>query len=935
MLHTIQPRALASCRPRALALVVVLVLSASQWPAGAIETIDDTDTGDAYRYSPGWTPWKGNGPRGETLHYANRAGCTARLTFVGTRVELLHKIGPDCGIARITVDGRLVAEQLDTYAPAVEWNHRTVLAENLTQGQHTVTVEVTGQRDEASSNTYVQIVGFGVDDPGWHTRGEELRRQHQREAETRLAGYRQRCPKFAFVKRHHFRSPGAGGVLLCWNVFTPGGGIYIYDPRLPDEQPEEIFRRDSGVIFDMIASFDATKLLFSWMDLSEPGVDSFHVYEINVDGTGLRQLTEGRYHDVSPVYLPDGKICFISTRVESFSMCQDAAASAMHVMEGDGSNIRRIQFGTLADFSPYVLDDGSILFTRWEYQDKSVFSVQSLWTINPDGTRVSLFYGNTITVPNTIWQAKPMPGTNSVICTLAPHHRNLVGAIGILDRRLGVENPRALRNLTPEIPYEPTTDPRWQPGDRLFYWSYRDPYPVAEDLFLVAYGGGGPERYRIYAMDTAGEKVPLLEDPKISCFNPVPLVRRPHPHVVSPHESTGEPMGTFLLTDVYQGLDGVPRGAVKQLRVMSQVPRPTNNRGARAFFKGHDIVDPVVGAGTFYVKHNYGTVPVRPDGSAWFKAPAGVELYFQALDVDGKELRRMGSITQLMPGETQSCVGCHESRYAAPPHWQSAPKALAGQPDEITPPKWGAGPVDFVRHVQPVLDRYCAECHGGADPDGGIDLSGDKTRHFNMAYDTLARLDLIQFYYLTPPQEETGIFGPMKTGSHASRIVKLIDQQHEGVKMDAASRRSLYTWIEANIPYYGTYEHTRPGTPGSRDAWAAPWFADLNTVYGRRCGACHGPLDSRGDARGAWVNLTRPESSRVLNAPLAKTAGGLQLCGAKNGKQPSLFQDKTDADFQTMLRAIEAGCRALREKPRMDMPGAVRSPYEQDFGRLF
>ena len=754
-------------------------------------------------------------------------------------------------------------------------------------------------------------------------------------AERRIRSRLEQCPPIVFVKRHHFASPGAGGVLLCWDVFRPGGGIFVCDPRQPEQGERRIFDSTRGVVFDMCLSFDATKLLFSWMDLSEKGKDSFHVYEMGIDGSGLRQVTEGRFHDVSPVYLPDGKICFVSTRVESFSMCQDAPASAMHVMEPDGSDIRRIQFGTLADFSPYVLDDGSILFTRWEYQDKSVFSVQSLWTINPDGTRLNLFYGNTITIPNTLWQARPIPGTGKVVCTLAPHHLNLVGAIGILDHSLGIENPQALTNITPEIPYHATTDPNWQPGDRLFYWSYRDPYPIDSDLFLVAYGGGGVERYRIHLLSEQGDKVQVWEDPDISCFHPVPIVPRRHPHLAAEHQPGKQAYGTFLLADVYQGLSGVPRGTVKSLRVMTQVPKPTNNRGARAYFRGHDIVDPVIGAGTFYVKYNLGTVPIEADGSAHFKAPAGTELYFQALDADGKELSRMGSFTQLMPGENQSCIGCHESPFMAPPHRVSSLTAAEKGPVDITPPPWGAGPVDFVSQVQPVLDQYCIECHGGVDPDAGIDLSGDKTRHFNMAYDNLVGLQFVQFFFLTPPQEETGSFLPLTTGSRVSPVVKLIEEKHGEVDVDPIGRRKLYSWIEANVPYYGTYEHTRPGTSGSRDAWAGPWSGQLADMFDANCSICHGKLDRVHNHHTTWVNLTRSELSRILNAPLSKSAGGLELCQAKDGKKASRFTDKSNPTYQAMLALIRQGHDELYQKPRMDMVGAKPAAYPQDFGHLF
>ena len=294
----------------------------------------------------------------------------------------------------------------------------------------------------------------------------------------------------------------------------------------------------------------------------------------------------------------------------------------------------------------------------------------------------------------------------------------------------------------------------------------------------------------------------------------------------------------------------------------------------------------------------------------------------------------MGSLTQLMPGETQGCIGCHEPWSQAPPTGR-VPQALRGQPRQITPPPWGAGPVDFVRHVQPVFDRYCVGCHGGKDPRAGMDLSGDKTRHFNMAYENLVGRGLVDVWFLTPPKEQTGIFPVMGTGSMVSKVVARIEKRHSKVDVDDLSRRKLHAWIDANVPYYATYEHTRPGTAGSRDAWAEPWFKQLNGVYSRQCASCHGRLDDHRNSRGTWVNLTRPEFSRLLSAPLAKPAGGLALCKPKAGRPPARFADTADPTYQAMLAAIRRGNRALLAKPRMDMPGGKPIPYERNFGRLY
>ncbi len=768
------------------------------------------------------------------------------------------------------------------------------------------------------------------------------------------------CPPVAFVKRPHFDRPFGIGTIIGWDIYKPGGGIYIYNPKRSKDGARQIFRRDDGVIFDMSASYDAKKLLFSWRKCRRGGnkkgvlsvsrvwrddtldlvmsrkdsgdpEDCFHIYEIGVDGTGLRQITGGPYQDIHPFYLPDGKIGFVSTRVKAYTMCQPGAACALHVAGPDGTNIRRIHFGTLSDHSPYVLDNGSILFTRWEYQDKDLTYLQGLWTVNPDGTRVQLFFGNTIYEPAVIWQAKPIPNTSKVLCTLAPHHGNPVGAVGIIDRRLGLENPLGITNLTPEFDYNPKRNTRG-PGDRQYTWAYRDPYPITEKLFVVAYGGGGSNRYRLFLFDDKGKKKLLYEDPDISCFNPVPLVRRARPHAIHSLETSDKEYGTFFVADVYRGLIGVERGQVKALRVMKVIAKPCNMRGQR----GYDM-DPLMSRGTYYAKYCLGTVPVDENGSAYFKAPAGVELYFQTLDADGKELFRMGSVTQVMPGEIQSCIGCHESRFMAPPNRALYMRTIGGEPVDITPPAWGAGPMNFVRHVQPVFDRHCVKCHSRSNPKAGMDLSGDKTRFFNMAYDNLTERRLVNYYWLLN-EAPVRNFRPLESGARVSRIVKMIEDGHSDVGMGDEDRRRIYTWIEANVPYYGTYDHTRPGRSGSRDACVGTkWFGRFEQIYRKRCSTCHGKdfYTNNNGRHHTWINLTHPQWSRVLTAPLVKTAGGLELCKPKDGKEPRLFSDKADADYQAMLAAIVQGKEELYEKPRVDMPGAKPLPYPQNYAGPF
>ena len=760
-----------------------------------------------------------------------------------------------------------------------------------------------------------------------------------------------RCPPIAFIERPARGRTGTNATMLARRTAV-GSAICIYDPAHPERDARTIFRDPEGFLFDMNPSYDGKKLVFAYKRKVRQRTDSFHIWEIRTDGTGLRQITKGRYHDVSPVYLPDGRIVFVSTRVEAFSMCQDFLAAALYVVNPDGSGLRRLEYNTLCDTSPAVLDDGSILFTRWEYQDKNIFCVQGLWTINPDGTRLQLFYGNTLTIPNSIYGARQIPGTKKVVCTLAAHHHPPLGGIAIIDRTLGLENPEAMKVLTPEVPYRPRLGPAWnhgannswRPGDRFYPWSYADPWPLAEDLFLVAYGGpmlGGPKRYRIYLMDDRGHKVLLYEDRNASCFNPVALLPRPLPARfpgAPPPQPKGE--GTFLVLDIYRGLEqaGVRRGQVKALRIMSQVPKKYNTEGPR--YRDHY---PAIGHGTYYVKYCYGTVPVREDGTAYFKAPAGVELYFQALDAQGREIRRMGTVTQITDGEVQTCIGCHEPRNTAPPNVYRPTPALRGEPDPITPPPWGAGTIDFVRLVQPVLDRHCVRCHGGEKTEAGLDLSGDKTRFFNMAFENLTDRRLVEFYWIH--DAPTGNFPPLASGSYVSKLTPLLLSDHHGVRLSAEDCLRIFTWIDANVPYYGTWDMTRPHTMGGRDTWhrfvngriePEPWFADLARVFREHCAECHGGRKRREPAiRNTWVNLTRPARSRLLTAHLSRAAGGLGIAKPRGKIEPPIFPDTSHPVYRALLRAIEAGKAALLARPRMDMPGAVPIPQERDFGKTF
>ena len=756
-------------------------------------------------------------------------------------------------------------------------------------------------------------------------------------------------PPIAVVVRHPLTAPPAVGQdLWAAQPRAPGCAIRLIDPRRPDQPAKTIFSDADGCIYDMNVSYDARTLFFSFRGKEE---QYWHIWRINTDGSGLKQLTEGPNYDVSPCQLPCGDIAFVSTRRFGYTLCQPGPSSNLHRMTSDGAKVHCVSMNTLSDFSPQVLPDGRVLFTRWEYIDRDLTYRQSLWTQHPDGTAYQLFFGNTTRDVGTFWQARPLPGrSDQVVATFAPHHGFPHGAIGLIDRTHGPEGPK-------ETSFTYITREFSTIGDQRHEWSYRDPFPLNDRTIVCSHGDPRLRKYRIYLLDLAGNKSLLYEDPKMGCYFPLPLRPTPVPPVISermaaatspPKSTDDQRTGTFLLVDVYRGLEpAVRRGRVKYLRVMEQV-RKTEELRSRAYDQS-----PVMSYGTYYAKRSWGTVPVEKDGSAHFRVPALREIYFQALDAEGRELQRMTSGVQIMPDEQVSCIGCHEPRQSSPPSTGRTPLAALRPPSKLKKPAWGKdGIVDFPTIVQPVLDKYCVKCHSGGNPDGGYDLSGDKTRYFSMAYDNLlgrsrsyrqhnmdtgemlpseaAKGDpLVHFFWLL--KTPSAVNQPLWTGTHASRLPNYLGADHCGKQITPDDRQRIYLWIDANVPYYGTYAHARADSPGRRDLFTdaktgrlSTWFTrDFLGVYNRRCVNCHGKLEGTTDWNGrfAWINLTNPHLSPALTAHLAKKSSGRGIDKARRGRTPPQFADTADPDYRAMLKAIETGKQLALETPAADMRG--------------
>ncbi|MDZ7620427.1 MAG: hypothetical protein U1E05_25775, partial [Patescibacteria group bacterium] len=594
-----------------------------------------------------------------------------------------------------------------------------------------------------------------------------------------------------FVKRHSYTGIHIYDTFYKWP--PGGGGIYVLEnPAAPRDQWRVRTVIDEttpgtlghGVYSYPNLSWDAKRLLFCFK--GEPEGDT-SIYEIGVDGGNLRRVTDpgpanawyegrgGGQHDVAPAYLPDDRIVFLSTRPSGLVPCNNTGVAILHVMNADGSDMHSISVNNVNEFDPSILPDGRILFGRWEYIDKNALTIQSLWTVNPDGTQETAFYANNMVFPESILGARPVPDSHLIVGTFAKHNGVPRGSIALVDPRMGKNNVAAITNL--EHPADPTFDR----GDSC------EPWPVSDALFLFSGRPEGAERNALEMLDRSGNRVVLMADPDICLHSPMLVKPRPRPPILPTTVDRTARTGRFFLQDIYQGLDGVRRGEVKQLRVLEETSRVSATGMGGSPFNQTFLISCAL---AWSPKNFLGVVPVDDDGSAYFDVPSGRAVYLQALDADGRLVQSMRSFVQAAPGTTRSCVGCHEHKSSTTASSAGLPAILGREPSPLKPEAWGSGYIDYPSMVQPVLDRNCVRCHGGPEGmGGGMDLSGGWTEFFNISYENLTsrRKSQLTAYWIAGIDCMNGtalwssqLFPPRSHGSGAAPLADVLVSGHEG-----------------------------------------------------------------------------------------------------------------------------------------------------------
>ncbi len=545
--------------------------------------------------------------------------------------------------------------------------------------------------------------------------------------------------------------------ILFTKHYNMGGSHYAYTEGQSDAQAERNFRPGTalcvlemdgiygkvrtliddpkGVIRDPDVSFDGKRLLFAWKK-SDRG-DDYHLYEMNVATRKVRQLTSALgCADYEPAYMPNGDIVFNSTRCVQIVDCWWTEVSNLYTCDKDGRHMRRLSFDQVHTNYPTLMEDGRVIYTRWDYSDRGQIYPQGLFQMNPDGTTQTEFYGNNSWFPTTIMHSRGIPGTQKVIAVLSGHHSRQRGKLAIIDPAKGRQENSGVQLIAPVRNTKAVhVDAYGQGGEQFQY-----PYPLTETDFMVTFcpvGGGRRSRgllFAIYAMDIDGRRELLASDPRRPCNQPVPLAPRKTPPARPSMVDYSKDTGTYYMQDIYvgPGLKGIPRGTIKRLRVIELSFRAAGvgSNGNSGPAGGALVSTPVsINNGSWDVKIVHGDAKGYEDGSASFVVPARKPLYFQALDAKGHMVQTMRSWSTLQPGEYASCVGCHEHKNSAPSVSEPMMAMKAG-PQKLKPFYGPPRGFSFVKEVQPILDRHCIKCHNGGTrvADGGVTIDLKKAQ---------------------------------------------------------------------------------------------------------------------------------------------------------------------------------------------------------------
>lgn len=701
--------------------------------------------------------------------------------------------------------------------------------------------------------------------------------------------------------RHSRIGPGLS-ILEDWKSGSPRVTAILKD-KLP-----------SGATRNPDLHYDADRVVFAYCDHTRPGHKRYFIYEAAIDGSWVRQLTgtatdplqtwDNRatvlIEDNDPAYLPDGDLVFISTRSQTYGRCHGGRYNPAWVLyrsAANGDHIRQLSYGNENEYEPSVLNDGRVVFTRWEYTNRHEMLFHMLWWCRPDGTMVSNFYGNDTLHPMMVTEASAIPGTHKVVATAMGHHSYSTGTVIVIDTNKGENDEEPLTHITPETPYSETHG--W-PNPH-----YSHPYAITEDLFLVSRANHNvppqgrvppPNDRGIYLIDTLGGRELIYEDPAVASVSPIAVRPRERPTVLSSVLPENAPAyGTVFVQDAYLTRNDpenlIKPGDISAIRVLALGVQPRARRSPLHMQVPVEIPKKVLG-----------TVPIRENGSAHFTVPANVSLQLQILDHQDRAILTEKSFFYLQAGESRGCIGCHEP-VGTTADMTAMARVARTAPVDLTP---AAGPdyeggLSFMRTVQPVLDRHCISCHGLDSTKKNVNLVHDGKLTWPQSYIALVQRGNHRLGEKRYTGGANNISRPYQYYAYGNKVSHMLVDNHSDVNMDRDSYRRIIEWLDTNAQAYGDLFPNKLEERRINEQALGTLRAHIREHFGDKIAA---------QPERALINTAQIDESRILMMPLSRDAGGWG--------QIERWNSRDDPGYQTMLELVEQ-C-------------IVRDPNENTFG---
>ena len=567
------------------------------------------------------------------------------------------------------------------------------------------------------------------------------------------------------------------------NLTTPhslgANNLFSLTPISPNGKLKQLTNLTAGAVADPEISYDGLKVLFS---MKENRNSRWHIYEMNVDGSNRRQVTQGNlYDDLDPAYLPNGKILFSSNRSRQIrDEYERHRVEVLHTMNADGSNIQCISFNNSDDFDPIVLRDGRVAWTRWDHHGTQ--NRFPIFFTDPDGQSTFVLFG---------------PHRNSMKNFFHPREINNGNLVAVLSNNvLHDTGPLAILNST-----RTTGDP-FKNGDYqiIANGNFKFPFPLPDNRIVVSHSPNeNVNNFGLYTLNKDGSNLTsLYDDPDTHEFDAVVVTPRPKPPVKKENIDKTADTGVFLCQDVYfrQQNDGQARPdksiqEIKEVMVIEGIGVPENERNMK------------IGHTNFERKRVLGRAPVQSDGSFRIRVPKNIPISFNTLDSLGRAVVIKRNWIYARPGETfENCTGCHGPRGK-----KSNPNSIAAQtaPTNLSVPIAQREIIAFGNAIEPIITQKCLPCHNSVRTDANLDLSLTTTGNFSLAYDNLMQRTAIngqRFVNVSSP--------PFARRSYLVDVLLGLGEDRQGKGVHPAGAEVLtpdeikkfITWIDLGGQYY-------------------------------------------------------------------------------------------------------------------------------------